>query len=773
MSSIIEGYSYDVFISYRQKDNKHEGWVTEFVNNLKGELESTFKEEISVYFDINPHDGLLETHDVDASLKDKLKCLVFIPIISRTYCDPKSFAWEHEFKAFVEQASQDQFGLKVKLPNGNVANRVLPIRIHDLNNEDIKLCESILGGVLRGIEFIYKEPGVNRPLTTTDEEKKNLNNTRYRNQINKVANSIDEIITSLKNFQPVLLKEKLQYQEPLEETTKEEKKKVKWKPVNIFRRKLLSGAVILMVLLVVAGILVYPQIFHSGKSRTDTVKTGKISIVVNKFDNNTGDVTMDSWQDILPDLLRGYLASSKELSVQNSQTMFEVYESMKQTNKASSEGSQSNEAAKKLKADSYLTGSFQKIRNKVLIVSSLINTGSAEVLLTRSVEGNLDTEYKVMMDSLSKQIKDFLEIKALEQSAYKEYHEAFTNSVTNSVEAYRKYIEGMKSIMNGDYPIAAKTLEEAYLIDTTFAFATFFCSFAYCFFDHQQAGYWEQAAYQYKEKLTEDYRMWLEFWHGWFATKNTDVILNYCSTIEKSDTKSRFILFDIGCAYTYLGKPDRSVSMFEKAEKVSSELGEDWKYLDFYIYFSNACHSAGKSDKETRVLETGLKLFPDDIELIWRQARLAFSRGNTKRAKGLINKYEYLCRRSAVSEATIKVAIGSLYEKTDSLDRAEKYYRQALALEPENVYILNNLAFLLIDEGRNINEGLELINKALEINPDDYNLLDTKGWGLFKQGKLEEALHILEKSWDLSPSYAYHDIYLHLEEAKKAVAGQK
>ena len=133
MASLISGFEYDIFISYRQKDNKHDGWVTEFVDNLKGELESTFKEEISVYFDINPHDGLLETHDVDASLKDKLKCLVFIPIISRTYCDPKSFAWENEFKAFIEQASEDHFGLKVKLSNGNVANRVLPVRIHDLD----------------------------------------------------------------------------------------------------------------------------------------------------------------------------------------------------------------------------------------------------------------------------------------------------------------------------------------------------------------------------------------------------------------------------------------------------------------------------------------------------------------------------------------------------------------------------------------------------------------------------------------------------------------
>ena len=198
MASLIPGFEYDIFISYRQKDNKHDGWVTEFVDNLKRELEATFKDEISVYFDINPHDGLLETHDVDASLKEKLKCLVFIPIISRTYCDPKSFAWEHEFKAFIEQASGDQFGLKVKLPNGNVASRVLPVRIHDLDADDLKLCESALGGYLRGIEFIYKEPGVNRSLKPDDDEKININKTCYRNQINKVANAVKEIIGGLK-----------------------------------------------------------------------------------------------------------------------------------------------------------------------------------------------------------------------------------------------------------------------------------------------------------------------------------------------------------------------------------------------------------------------------------------------------------------------------------------------------------------------------------------------------------------------------------------------
>ena len=88
---------------------------------------------------------------------------------------------------------------------------------------------------------------------------------------------------------------------------------------------------------------------------------------------------------------------------------------------------------------------------------------------------------------------------------------------------------------------------------------------------------------------------------------------------------------------------------------------------------------------------------------------------------------------------------------------------------------MNNLAYFLIDKDRNINEGLELVDKALKLNPDNYNYLDTKGWGLYKQGKYKEALEILQKSWDLRREKAVynHEAFLHLEAAKKAVAGQK
>ena len=198
MPSLLPGFEYDIFISYRQNDNKYDGWVTEFVNNLNKELEATLKDKVTVYFDSNPHDGLLETHSVSHSLEEKLKCLIFIPILSKTYCDVKSFAWNDEFVAFVDKAKQDPFGINIKLNSGNVSSRVLPVRIHDLDAEDVSLAESVIG-FIRSVDFIYHSPGVNRSLRPWDDDViKNTRQPFYRDQINKVANAIDELIRGMK-----------------------------------------------------------------------------------------------------------------------------------------------------------------------------------------------------------------------------------------------------------------------------------------------------------------------------------------------------------------------------------------------------------------------------------------------------------------------------------------------------------------------------------------------------------------------------------------------
>jgi TolB-like protein len=198
MPSLVAGYEYDIFISYRHNDNRS-GWVTEFVSNLNEELRATIKDPVSVYFDCNAHDGLLETHKVDKSLERKLKCLVFIPVLSQTYCDTTSFAWQNEFLSFTESMKEDSFGEEVHLRNGNISGRILPLRIHEIDAEDRSLIEKVLGYPIRPIDFIFKSGGVNRPLAPTDSRNDNAYRTYYRDQINKTANAVKEILTVLKN----------------------------------------------------------------------------------------------------------------------------------------------------------------------------------------------------------------------------------------------------------------------------------------------------------------------------------------------------------------------------------------------------------------------------------------------------------------------------------------------------------------------------------------------------------------------------------------------
>ncbi len=203
MGSIITGYEHDIFVSYRHKDNRYDGWVTDFIQDLKRELEATMKDDLSIYFDENPIDGLLESHQVDQSLSRKLKCLIFIPVLSRTYCDPRSFAWNYEFLAFNRMVRKDPYGIDITVPSGNVSSRILPVRIHELEEEDYHMLEDKLESKLRAIDFIYQSPGVNRPLRRRDDDIiKGEDQSLYRDQINKLALSIKQIIRGIQKAVP-------------------------------------------------------------------------------------------------------------------------------------------------------------------------------------------------------------------------------------------------------------------------------------------------------------------------------------------------------------------------------------------------------------------------------------------------------------------------------------------------------------------------------------------------------------------------------------------
>jgi len=120
-------------------------------------------------------------------------------------------------------------------------------------------------------------------------------------------------------------------------------------------------------------------------------------------------------------------------------------------------------------------------------------------------------------------------------------------------------------------------------------------------------------------------------------------------------------------------------------------------------------------------------------------------------------------------EFTSKIAlrIANNYEMMDSITVAIVWLEQLLTSEPENHIALNNLGYMLIDHDKDVNRGLSLVEKALHFVPEESSYLDSKAWGLYKTGKYEEALKILEKL-EASGMKA-NELWLHLAKVCEAL----
>jgi TolB-like protein len=434
MPSVLPDFEYDIFISYRHNDNL-DSWVTHFVQHLEKELKGTIKESVSIYFDRNPHDGLLESHNVDKSLEGKLKCLIFVPIISQTYCDPKSFAWQHEFCAFNKISMDDPFGRDIQLGNGNVASRILPVKIHSLDAGDIETIESEINGMLRSIEFIYTEPGVNRPLQANDKKDENQNHTDYRNQVNKVANAIKEILNALTHRDTV---SKKSGESPWSSTLS-----------GSSPRKSKTQLIILLIL-VVAGSFVAYWYF------TPNEQGGS---------SNAQSIAILPFADMSPEKDQEYLGDGIAEEIINVLAQIEGLQVIGRTSSFSFKGKNIDliTIGDQLGAGTILEGSVRKSDNKIRVTAQLINAADGSHLWSETYDRELDDIFAIQ-DDISRRIAERLQATLGDGPAL---------GPTTNTEAYEYYLKGLLAAGKGIVGVenARDYMLKAIALDSTFALA--------------------------------------------------------------------------------------------------------------------------------------------------------------------------------------------------------------------------------------------------------------------------------------------------------------
>jgi tetratricopeptide (TPR) repeat protein len=102
-----------------------------------------------------------------------------------------------------------------------------------------------------------------------------------------------------------------------------------------------------------------------------------------------------------------------------------------------------------------------------------------------------------------------------------------------------------------------------------------------------------------------------------------------------------------------------------------------------------------------------------------------------------------------------------ILERINKLDLAEIDLKKILAIDPNNFEALNALGYTLLNNSGRYVEAEKLLQKALDLEPNEAVIIDSFGWLQFKLGHLDQALKYLQQAYERQPE---NEIAAHLAE---------
>ncbi len=96
-------------------------------------------------------------------------------------------------------------------------------------------------------------------------------------------------------------------------------------------------------------------------------------------------------------------------------------------------------------------------------------------------------------------------------------------------------------------------------------------------------------------------------------------------------------------------------------------------------------------------------------------------------------------------------ARGITHEREDRWDQAEADFRKALELRPNQPQVMNYLGYSFVEMNENLDEALDLIERAVSLQPDSGYITDSLGWVYYQLGRYEEAVDPMELAVELVP----------------------
>lgn len=156
-------------------------------------------------------------------------------------------------------------------------------------------------------------------------------------------------------------------------------------------------------------------------------------------------------------------------------------------------------------------------------------------------------------------------------------------------------------------------------------------------------------------------------------------------------------------------------------------------------------------DEAIAHLKALVEAHPDDMRAYQALGGVYASKEAFRSAAGLYDKAVAMLKTPTRADWNIFYQRGIAYERLKEWPKAEPNFRKALELFPDQPQVLNYLGYSWVDMNINLEEGLQMIQKAVDLRPSDGYIVDSLGWAYFRLGRFEDAVREMERAVSLKP----------------------
>jgi len=228
-----------------------------------------------------------------------------------------------------------------------------------------------------------------------------------------------------------------------------------------------------------------------------------------------------------------------------------------------------------------------------------------------------------------------------------------------------------------------------------------------------------------------------------FAQKHFPQAENYYQQALDKDPSSSDGLQGLMNTYMAEKQPDKAITA------VNAQIAKSPNNSNFYDLLGTALYDIKKDNPGAEAaLQKAIQLDKNNTDAVEKLGKVLNETGSRDQAIAL-----YLQSiKDNPRQLRLYILAGELYEANKDFDHAKDLYQQALSISPDNPVASNNLAYVILQQGGNVDVALNMAQTARRGMPDNPNAADTLGWAYYQKGiypsaisQFQEAIRLREK----------------------------